>query len=88
LENIERAIRNVVDSGSTYLLVTTYPRRDDNPDIRSGDWRPVNLERPPFCFPPPIELINEDSRKPGYPDKSLGLWRVSDIASAVRNKLA
>ncbi|MGH2760940.1 MAG: class I SAM-dependent methyltransferase [Actinomycetota bacterium] len=77
--DIHGSIDNVIRSGATYLIATTYPERDANEDIRSGDWRPVNLQREPFRLPDPIELINERSRKPGYSDKSLGLWRVAHL---------
>jgi hypothetical protein len=80
VDDVSSALSNIVRSGSAYLLATTYPQRDENPDIRTGDWRPLNLQREPFSLPQPLELINESSRKPGYPDKSLGLWRVSDLA--------
>lgn len=77
------ALENLVRSGSTYLLATTYRERQTNPDIRTGDWRPVNLEAHPFGLPAPIELIDERSQKPGYPDKSLGLWRIDDIGASL-----
>jgi hypothetical protein len=77
-QDIRAGLDNIARSGATYLLATTYPDRE-NKDIRSGDWRPLNLERPPFSLPPALETINERSAKPGYPDKSLGLWRIVDI---------
>jgi hypothetical protein len=78
-DDIRASLDNLARSGSTYLLATTYPERKTNEDIRSGDWRPLNLQQDPFCLPDPIETLNERSRKPGYPDKSLGLWRIADI---------
>jgi hypothetical protein len=78
-QDIRESLDNIARSGATYLLATTYPGRD-NEDIRSGDWRPLNLQAAPIGLPEPIETLNEQSRKPGYPDKSLALWRVSDIA--------
>jgi hypothetical protein len=61
------------------LLASTYPDRDRNPEMLTGSWRPLNLELAPFDLPRPIQLVNEESEKPGYPDKSLGLWRVGDL---------
>jgi SAM-dependent methyltransferase len=81
LADVNKALHNVVASGATYLLVTTYPARATNPDITTGDWRPLNLQEAPFSLPTPLELINENSAKPGYPDKSVALWRVADIAA-------
>lgn len=71
-----RALNNILDSGARYLLTTTFPARKKNTQIVTGDWRPLNLELPPFCFPPPLRLINEKcSEDDGiYEDKSLGLW--------------
>lgn len=78
-EDIHRALRNIVASGSTYLLTTTFPAKRKNLDILTGQWRPLNLEEPPFNFPPPLEIIEEGLNSKGYTDKSLGLWRVADI---------
>ena len=43
----------------------------------TGDWRPLNLERPPFNLPAPALLLNEGCTEGGdtFADKSLGLWR-------------
>jgi hypothetical protein len=73
-----RALANVKRSGARYLLTTTHPGQKKNLDVRTGAWRPVNLNAPPFDFPPPVRLINEGSCE-GYPDKSIGLWAVEDI---------
>lgn len=79
--DIFRALENVAASGAEYLLTTTFPACPENEDIATGDWRLLNLELPPFNFPPPSRLINEgctegDGR---FRDKSLGLWRVADL---------
>lgn len=75
------ALRNVRASGARYLLTTTYPALPRNRNIATGEWRPLNLERAPFGFPPPLRLVNEESTESGglYPDKSLAVWRISDI---------
>ncbi len=84
LKDIWRAIENFRRSGATYLLTTTFPghdRKNANWDIAVGDWRALNLLEPPFRFPKPVELINERcSEGDGeFRDKSLGLWRLSDL---------
>ena len=55
-----------------------------NIDIVTGDWRPLNLERPPFGFPPAHELINEQCSEGNgaFRDKSLGLWRIADLPTS------
>jgi hypothetical protein len=59
----------------------THPDCEENEDITTGDWRLLNLEKPPFNFPKPLQLLNEQCSEGGgqFCDKSLGLWRVQDI---------
>lgn len=75
------ALRNFKRSKSEYLLTTTFPATEENQDILTGEWRPLNLQRPPFNFPEPLRLINEGCTEDSgrYMDKSLGLWRMSDL---------
>jgi len=77
------ALRNVCNSDSTYLLTTTFASDRRNIDILTGSWHPLNLESPPFSFPPPLKLISEGCTQSGgaYSDKSLGLWNIVDIGS-------
>jgi hypothetical protein len=82
--DIRRALKNLRGAEIRYLLTTTFPAQEVNADIRTGDWRPLNLQAPPFCFPAPLELINEGCTESGgrFPDKSLGLWRVADVPAS------
>ena len=75
------AVKNMKKSGATYLLTTTFPDQQINKNILTGHWRPLNLQRPPFNFPMPLKLINEQCTELDgqYPDKSLGLWKFDDI---------
>jgi hypothetical protein len=79
--DIARAIANVKASRITWLLTTTFPWQLENEDIHTGDWRPLDLQRAPFGWPPPHELINEECTEGDglFADKSLGLWRVSAL---------
>jgi hypothetical protein len=81
LTDIKRAMRNIKRSRILYLLTTTFPECEENEDITTGDWRLLNLERPPFNLPPPTQLINEGCSEGNgmYSDKSLGLWLIQDI---------
>jgi hypothetical protein len=74
-------IKNFKRSGATYLLATTYPQvLTKNQDITTGDWRAIDLQLPPYNFPKPIEIINEETTEPtDMSEKSLGLWKLSDI---------
>jgi hypothetical protein len=76
------ALRNIGRSEITYLLTTTFPDEPVNIDIVTGDWRPLDLTKPPFDLPSPLELVTEGCSEHGgaFPDKSLALWRVADIS--------
>jgi hypothetical protein len=80
-DDIMKALDVIRGSGIRYLLTTTFTECDRNEDIVTGDWRIINLEKPPFSLPPPIEVINEKCTEGGgtYADKSLGLWRIADL---------
>ncbi len=79
--DIFSALRNFSSSGSKYLLTTTFPDKQSNSDIETGDWRTLNFGLPPFNFPAPVKLLNEKCAEGGgeFADKSLGLWLISDI---------
>jgi len=76
------AIGNFKRSQSTFLLTTTFTETLRNKDKNRGRWRPLNLEIPPFDFPPPSKIINEQCTCMGgqYPYKCLGLWRLDAIS--------
>jgi hypothetical protein len=74
-------LRNFRRSDAEWLLTTTFSGHDANHDIAHGEWRPLNLELPPFGFPPPEQLIVErcSEGEGRYRDKALGLWRLADL---------
>lgn len=81
-DQIKKAIENMKTSGSMYLLTTTFTNITANQERpEPGYWRPLNLQLPPFSFPTPQEIINEGCTQDGgrYADKSLGLWKLSDL---------
>jgi len=79
--DIFKCIKNLKRSKINYILTTTFTDLSSNSDLKNI-WRPLNLEKSPFYFPEPIEIINEECNEEGgkYKDKSLGLWKVSDLA--------
>ena len=83
--DIFKSLHNVCNSMSQYLLTTLFTDRQDNEDIITGEWRPLNLQIAPFSLPKPIRIINEKctQKKSSYADKSLGLWKISDIAKII-----
>lgn len=76
--NIKSAVDNFRRSGATWLITTTFPEWQHNSDCEDGDWRALNFERAPFCWGPPVELLNENCTEAGggWRDKSLGVWRL------------
>lgn len=82
-DDIRKVLANFKRSNSKYLLTTTFASRNHNNDLTGKDsfWRPLNLELPPFNFPPPLKLINENCTEENsqFTDKHLGLWRLEDI---------
>ena len=81
-----RALRNLCAGRSGYLLTTTFPGRARNDDIATGQWRPLNLQAPPFSLPSPLRVISEHctEEQGAYADKSLGLWAIEQIVGAPR----
>lgn len=80
-KDIATALRNMHCAGYKYLLTTTFPDTAANTDIATGQVRLINLQLPPFNFPAPIAIINENCTEGDgrYADKSLALWKLSDI---------
>jgi SAM-dependent methyltransferase len=79
--NIGRAVANFRASGARWLIATTFPEWRVNTDCEDGDWRALNLERAPFNWGAPVELLNENCMEAsgGWRDKSLGVWRLVEI---------
>lgn len=81
-KQIHATIANFKESGSTYLLTTHNPLLQRNKDIVTGSFRRLNLEKAPFSFPPPLQLIQDGPRLvdvPPNPDRVMGLWKLADL---------
>ena len=76
LRDAAQALRNIVASGSRYLLSTTFASQETNTDIIIG-WRRLDLQLPPFSLPEPLKLFDEESSEQS--DKRLGLWDLHAI---------
>jgi hypothetical protein len=79
-EEAKTVISNFKKSGSRYLLTTTYPEHALNAEL-VGCWRSINLQTPPYNFPEPIAIINENCTEVGgsFSDKSLALWDLNTV---------
>lgn len=80
-EDIFCALENLRNSESEYVLTTTFTGRTENTDIKTGQFRTVNLQAAPFNFPEPLLVIDEGCTEGNgaFTDKSLGLWRIRDV---------
>lgn len=80
-DHVRTALGNIARSGATWLLTTTYPDAPSNEDIVTGEWRAIDLTKPPFALPRPERLIPEGQAhlKGQRADKMLGLWRIADL---------
>ena len=77
-------LKNLLSSGSTWLLTTTHPSHDANVDIWAGGWRPLNLQHHPFNFPAPQSQFEEGVFQRGGPIvKAMGIWKLSDLAPGI-----
>jgi hypothetical protein len=74
-KRILETIHNFKRSSATYLLCTTHTGVLKNTDCPDAGWRSLNLQLPPFNFPPPLKQIVEDEES----GKSLGVWRLEDL---------
>lgn len=82
------ALQNICDSGSKYLLTTTFPERKHNENIATGQWRALNLTVAPFLLPEPVWIMSENCEVDGgaQRDKSLALWKIADIKSILMSR--
>lgn len=80
-EDIFIALDNIIKSNARYLMTTTFTECENNVDIVTGDWRIINLQVSPFSLPEPVLILNEGCTEGEgtYADKSLGLWKISDL---------
>jgi len=72
---IRAALANFHASGIRYLLLTNDRDVESYEDIPIGSFRRVNFERPPFSFPPPLQVVNETRTG----DRQLCLWELATL---------
>jgi len=75
-EDVLAAVSNMKRTRAQWLLTTTFFARPRNEEIKLGAWRPLNLEAPPFDFPPPLRLLEDIPLvdRELFLDKRLALW--------------
>lgn len=81
-DQILMAIKNIKNSGSKYLLTTSFKMTNKNIDVNKiGTWRPINLEIAPFHFNTIIDYIYENCTEAGgrFKDKYLVLYSIDKL---------
>jgi hypothetical protein len=71
-----RFLRNAFSRPRSWFLCTTESDTWFNADIHTGDYRPLNLRRPPFSFPPPYRMIEDAAVRRG---RAIGVWPVQSL---------
>lgn len=81
-ESIMKALKNIVNSGSKWLITTTFTDRELNRELSGITWRPVNLQKAPFNLPEPSIVLNELCTEQGgkFGDKSLAVWSIAEMS--------
>lgn len=74
-DDAKAVIANIAKS-ARYLCATTDADLWFNSDIRTGDFRMLNLMRAPLNLPEPIGLIPDTAVAPG---RFLGVWRLDQL---------
>ena len=81
-DDVWAALRNAAQANVRFALMSTYRARFlKNLDIRTGGWRFLDLERPPFNLAPPVEYL-PDSAWGEFP-RAVGVWPSEAIRKAV-----
>ena len=77
---VRRALANFRQSGARYLLTTTYTGLAANHDILTGQWRPLDLELPPFGLAAPLARIveKEYTADGAVLRRCLGVWGLGE----------
>jgi SAM-dependent methyltransferase len=74
--DIQRVLSNVRQSQAQYLIATTDPDIAANEDIRSGEFRLLNLSAPPISLGPPERAIADPASRP---HRVLGVWVLRQV---------
>lgn len=74
----KKLIKNIKSSGANYFIATNEESTWFNSDIRSGDFRMLNLNKRPFYFPKPLHLIEDSSVTEA---RVLATWSLDELAT-------
>lgn len=80
LEHATSVLKNALDSKFRHYLISSH-YNDTNFEIVTGEFRELNLMKPPFRFPRPIEKF--DDWIEGYPERYVGVWTHEQVQNAI-----
>jgi SAM-dependent methyltransferase len=80
-DDIRSLLANVLASERRYLIATTDRITMFNADIRTGDYRPLDLERRPFRLGRPVTQIDDGELIGG---RRLAVWDAHQVARGLR----
>lgn len=75
--DIELVLENIRHSSACYLACTTYPGVETNEDKMTGKHHRLNMSLPPFNWPVPLILRDEEERH----GKALGVWDIQTLGA-------
>jgi len=70
--DIQKVFKQFLESEIPYWLLTSHIEPVPNMDCPTGGFRPLNFIAPPFCFPQPIDSL--DDWIPGAHKRIVGVW--------------
>jgi len=76
--DVKKAVKNFINSGSKYLLTTTYPNITENVELSEDDfgrYRPINLMLPPILLPVPLCITKDSDHDADY----MALWELKAL---------
>ena len=79
-EDIAMALHNFTNSNVQWALISNHTDVETNHNIATGDFRHLDLTKPPFNLPPPREILSDKPVEP-VDDERRGVfvWRREDI---------
>ena len=82
--HVWRVIEQFLKSETRFIGLTTMVDHPENTDIKTGQWRLINLEIAPFDLPQPRLFIDDD--KNDLRDKKIGIWDRQQLLDAVAGR--
>jgi 2-polyprenyl-3-methyl-5-hydroxy-6-metoxy-1,4-benzoquinol methylase len=79
-EVMKVALNNIKRSGSKYVLTTSHTWLSvPGKDIEMGDFRKINLQKPPINLPNPVDFIIEGNGEFMQQDRCMCLWECESL---------